>query len=151
MFNHEPDDYDCPFCRVVAGEDTRGTRQQDVVYRNDLVTAFMSVMWWPNNHGHVIVIPNAHIENIYDFPPDLATPLQEAMRSIALAMKVTYGCTGISTRQHNEPDGYQHVWHHHTHVFPRYADDDLYILPCRRSTPEERLPYAEKLKGMLDR
>jgi histidine triad (HIT) family protein len=149
MFNHEPEGYDCPFCRVVRGEDTRGTTQRDVVLRDESVTAFMSVMWWPNNPGHVIVVPNPHIENIYDLPPGLATPLQAAMRLVALAMKAAYGCTGISTRQHNEPDGSQHVWHHHTHVFPRYANDDLYLLAPRRSTVEERLPYAERLRAAL--
>jgi diadenosine tetraphosphate (Ap4A) HIT family hydrolase len=42
-----------------------------------------------------------------------------------IAMRHTYGCDGISTRQHNEPAGYQDVWHFHLHVFPRYHGDVL--------------------------
>lgn len=59
-----------------------------------LVTAFMSVSWWPNNPRHVLVIPDRHVENVYDLPPTFGTPLQEAIRAIALAMKATYECTG---------------------------------------------------------
>jgi hypothetical protein len=42
----------------------------------------------------VIVISNVEIS---DLPPDLAIPLPEAMRPIALAKRVTYGCTSNST------------------------------------------------------
>ncbi|MDP9383566.1 MAG: HIT domain-containing protein, partial [Chloroflexota bacterium] len=66
MYNHEPEGYDCPFRRLVRGLDTKVSGQDDVVYRDDQVTAFMSVGWWPNNPGHVLVVPNEHHENIYD-------------------------------------------------------------------------------------
>ncbi|TCO18562.1 hypothetical protein EV652_115106 [Kribbella steppae] len=33
MFNHEPDDYDCPFCLVAAGGENAFTGQQDIVLR----------------------------------------------------------------------------------------------------------------------
>lgn len=43
MFNHEPDDYQCPFCRLVTGgEDARRT-QRDIVRRDELATAFRYV------------------------------------------------------------------------------------------------------------
>jgi hypothetical protein len=34
--------------------------QRDIVLRTELATAFVAPRWWPNNHGHVLVIPNAH-------------------------------------------------------------------------------------------
>src|SRR2546421_613310 len=69
----------------------------------------------------------------------------------ALAMKTAYGCEGPSFRQHNEPAGYQEVWHYHLHVFPRYHGDDLYMRSKERRwvTPAERAPYAEKLRAVL--
>ncbi len=54
----------------------------------------------------------------------------------------------VSTRQHNEPAGYQDAWHHHVHVFPRYPGDNLYntrYLPIP-ATRAEREPYAHKLR-----
>jgi len=149
MYNHAPEGYDCPFCRLVHGLDTSASSQDDVVYRDVSVTAFVSAGWWPNNRGHVLVIPNAHYENVYDLPPELATPIQRVTREIAVAFKETYGCDGVSTRQHNEPAGMQDVWHYHQHVFPRYEGDDLYLGRRVGSTPEQRRPYAAKLREFL--
>jgi histidine triad (HIT) family protein len=62
-------------------------------------------------------------------------------------MKRIYDCDGVSTRQHNEPAGYQDAWHYHVHVFPRYEGDYLYNtrhLPLP-ATAEERAPYARRL------
>ena len=60
-----------------------------------------------------------------------------------------YDCEGTSFRQHNEPGGDQEVWHYHLHVFPRYAGDDLYGSEARLTAPEERAPYAERLRQAL--
>ncbi|MDP9382206.1 MAG: HIT domain-containing protein [Chloroflexota bacterium] len=147
MYNHEPEGYDCPFCRIGRGLDTKVSSQDDVVYRDDDVTAFICAGMWPNNPGHVLVIPNEHHENIYDLPPELGTPIQRVTREVAIAFRETYeGCEGVSTRSHNEPAGMQDVWHYHVHVFPRYPGDDLYLHRRRGSTPEERRPYAAKLR-----
>ena len=148
MFSHEPESYTCPFCRLVAGAGLgpAGSNQDDIIHRDDEVTALVASKWWPNNKGHVLVIPNAHYENIYDLPPALGAPIQRVARAVALAMKATYGCDGVSTRQHNEPEGGQHVWHYHLHVLPRYRRDLLYLTRGHPSTPHERQPYARKLR-----
>jgi histidine triad (HIT) family protein len=124
------------------------TQQSDVVLRTPGATAFINARWWPNNAGHVLVVPNAHVENIYELEPSAALHVHDATRQVALALKQTYGCDGISTRQHNEPAGYQEVWHYHLHVFPRYVDDGLYTLDHlhRYTSPAERIPYAERLR-----
>ncbi|MBA2364547.1 MAG: HIT domain-containing protein [Chloroflexia bacterium] len=151
MYNHAPEGYDCPFCRLAGGVDTKLSSQDDVVYRDNSVTAFISAGWWPHNPGHALIVPNEHHENIYDLPPELATPIQRVAREIAIAFKETYGAHGVSTRNHNEPDGMQDVWHYHLHVFPRYRSDNLYLHRRESSTPEERRPYADKLKEFLVR
>jgi len=154
MYNHAPENYDCPFCRIVGGQTMRPglTGQDDVIYHDERVTAFIALHWWPNNPGHVIVVPNRHIENIYDLTPDIAVCVYELARQVAIAFKQVYGCDGTSTRQHNEPAGYQEVWHFHLHVFPRYNNDYLYDLTFQRrlTTPDERRPYAEQLKRYFD-
>lgn len=150
MYNHAPEGYDCPFCRLARGRDTSASSQEDVICRDRDVTAFMASGWWPNNRGHVLVVPNDHYENLYDLPPELGTPMQRMTHEIALAFKATYHCDGVSTRQHNEPHGMQDVWHYHVHVFPRYAEDNLYGTRREPSTPEGRRPYAEKLRTYLE-
>jgi histidine triad (HIT) family protein len=150
MFNHEPDDYVCPFCRLVAGGADEGqiNTQDDIVRRAELATAFITPRWWPNNHGHVLVVPNAHHENLYDLPARDGHAVHDLVREVAIAIRQTYGCDGTSIRQHNEPSGGQDVWHYHVHVFPRYAGDDLYTSDPYPGfmTAEQRRPYADKLR-----
>jgi len=150
MYNHAPESYDCPFCRLARGKATSVSTQDDVIYRDTDVTAFMAAGWWPNNRGHVLVVPNEHYENLYDLPPELATPIQRVVRDVGLAFKATYDCSGVSTRQHNEPDGNQDVWHYHVHVFPRVPNDNLYLTRRMPSMAESRFRYAAKLRGYLD-
>ena len=124
MFNHAPRDYKCPLCRnIVSGE---SDYPLEIVHRYEHVFVKVNPKWWPQNPGSALVIPNDHYENVFDLPIELGTSLQEAVRDTALAMKQAFGCSGISTRQHNEPDGNQDVWHYHVHVFPRYPGDGLY-------------------------
>jgi histidine triad (HIT) family protein len=70
---------------------------------------------------------------------------------VAIAIRSTYCCDGVSTRQHNEPDGNQDAWHHHVHVFPRYRDDNLYAsAPEPTFMPaEQRWSYAERLRVFM--
>jgi histidine triad (HIT) family protein len=149
MHSHTPENYDCPFCRISNNDfsnESVYTKAQDIVFQTPLATAFISSHWWPNNAGHVLVIPNQHFENIYDLPLEYGADIHKTARQIALAFKHVYNCDGVSTRQHNESAGNQEVWHYHLHVFPRYHNDDLYTLFRRLTTPEERLPYAQKLR-----
>lgn len=125
------------------------TKQTDVVYRDQTTTAFIASGWWPANAGHVLVVPNEHFENVYDIPAAVLAAVQILGQRIALALKATYGCDGTSFRQHNEPAGNQEIWHYHLHVFPRYIDDDLYLRSRRDTTPEERAPYAARLRHYL--
>jgi histidine triad (HIT) family protein len=148
MYNHAPKDYQCPFCLLANGEDNNITTQQDIVYKNNLVTAFVSAKWWGNNPAQIVIIPNKHFENIYDLPSDSGHAIQEAAQKIAIALKKIYKCDGISLFQNNEPAGTQEVFHYHFQVFPRYNDDRLYgnFKNPRWVDQKERLPYVKKLR-----
>lgn len=151
MHNHAPAGYRCPFCLLARGEAEGMNRQDDVFYRDPLVTAFVAPLWWPQNAGHVLIIPNEHFEHIYDLPRRYAHRVQDVAQMVAIGFKEVYGCEGVSTRQHNEPAGNQDVWHYHLHVFPRSTGDDLYR--SRRSSeiapPEQRADYAFRLRSFL--
>ncbi|HMQ96275.1 MAG TPA: HIT family protein [Candidatus Saccharibacteria bacterium] len=152
MLYHEPKDYLCPFCSWLAGNETEYKRHSDIVLQDSHITAFISPKWWPNNPGNVIIIPNAHTENIYSIDNDSISRIAIATKQIAQAMRETYeGCTGISTRQHNEPDGNQAVWHFHSHVLPRYPEDNLYQNHANShfAPPADRALYATLLRQHL--
>ena len=149
---HEPTNYLCPFCHWLDGNETELKRNSDIVLQDDRVTAFISPKWWINNPGHVIIIPNNHTENLYDIDDEILSHIAITSKHIARAIRSAYdGCTGISIRQHNEPDGNQDVWHFHTHIFPRYPNDRLYQNHDNKriATPSERAPYAALLRKRL--
>lgn len=81
----------------------------------------------------------------------LTGPAEREGREIAIAIRQTYGCQGVSTRQHNEPAGNQDAWHYHVHVFPRY-DDELYAsAPYPQFvTAEQRQRYTDRLRSYFD-
>ena len=149
MFNHEPKDDLCPLCVVAKGGETDLNKRTDVVFENEDVIAYISPKWWVNNPGNVMVIPRKHFENVFDVPDDLLAKVQLLGKKVALGMKETYQCDGVSFRQHNEPAGGQEVWHFHLHVFPRWKEDNLYLnhKDARYVTAEEKKPYAQKLKN----
>jgi len=150
MYSHTPENYICPFCLVVQGIENKHVYsvQSDIVYRDNSVTAFIGSHQWPRNHGNTIIVPNEHFENIFDLPDRYPLAIHGVVRSVALAMKKVYSCDGISMRQHNEPAGYQDVWHYHVHVTPRYVDDQFYPTYQEKQfmPTSERARHAEKLK-----
>jgi histidine triad (HIT) family protein len=152
MYNHQPKNYICPLCQISKGEETTmGLQEDEVIFRDEFLTAFVAGKWWKSNPGHVIIIPNSHIENIYDMPEELGHKIFDLSKRVALALKAGYGCDGVSTRQHNEPAGNQDVWHYHLHVSPRYTGDNLYLNHENTYWPsrEEKKPYADKLKNVF--
>jgi histidine triad (HIT) family protein len=148
---HAPPGYDCPFCRVLRGLDSEKNTQNDIVWRDERTAALVSPKWWPENHGHVLVVPLVHVENLYEIGEEDLCAVSATTKRIAIALKKAYRCEGVSTRQHNEPAGNQDVWHLHVHVFPRYPGDRLYQRHEEQhwTTATERAPYAEKLRAVL--
>ena len=141
----------CPFCALLEGAPARAPLPQDVVAERERAVAFIAPRWWPRNRGHALVVPRVHVPDLYAIGREDHHAVVDLVQEVAVAMRSAYGCTGVSTRQHNEPDGGQDVFHLHVHVFPRFADDDLYgSAPLSGfATPEERLPFARLLRGAL--
>lgn len=151
MYNHAPAGYICPFCSLIQGIENEHVYsvQDDIIYRDDFVMAFIGSHQWPNNHGNTLVIPNTHFENIFELPTRYAADIHRVAKMIAAAMKAVYACDGVSTRQHNEPAGNQDVWHYHLHVTPRYKDDQFYMTHQEFMPAEQRATLASELRRYL--
>jgi len=149
LYSHAPKGYICPFCLVAEGVENEHvwTKESDVIYRDEYITAFICAASWGVNKGHVLIIPNKHFENLYELPLDYSARIHDFEKQVAIALKHVYKCDGVSSRQHNEPAGNQDVWHYHLNVFPRYKNDNLYAMKRELTTIEERAVYAEKLRN----
>lgn len=151
MYNHAPENYHCPFCLLIKGIKNEHVYsvQSDIIYHDEVVTAFIGSHQWPNNHGNILIIPNQHFENIYDLPVRYAQDIHRMAKRLAIAMKNVYACDGVSTRQHNEPGGNQDVWHYHLHITPRYENDYYYSAQRELMPIPERGKHAEAIKQSL--
>ena len=135
----------------MSGRETERNRREDVVWRDERTTAFISPRWWASNPGHVIVVPNEHYADLEAMPEDELGAVYATAKRLAGALKSARDCDGTSTRQHNGSGAGQDVFHFHVHVFPRFAGDALYSRDAefRWASPEERAPYAERLREAL--
>ncbi|MGO2053564.1 HIT family protein [Glutamicibacter sp. BW80] len=150
--SHEPAGYRCPFCELVNEQPfSEGNlcAPSDLIYQTELVAAIMACDGFGNYGGHVMIIPTAHLEALYDLDERTGAAIMRETKRVALAMKLAWNPEGTSTRQHNEPAGNQHVWHYHQHVFPRYADDELYRQLRHRVPVDERAQKARELRAAL--
>ena len=121
-----------------------------MVWADTETTAWTNPRWWEGNPGNVLVVPNRHVENIFDLDNELAAAIHSTARRIAAAMTEAYPCEGVTTRQNNGPGADQEVWHYHLHVFPRHRGDGLYGASARMTTPDERRPYTDRLRAALE-
>lgn len=153
MYNHASDDYKCPICLGVKDIESPDTllKKDDLIFRDDLVSAYINSFWIKTTEGHVIVVPNKHFENIYEIEEKYLHRIMDVAKKIAITMKKAYKCDGITIRQNNEPASMQHSFHYHLHIFPRYVGDkfeenmkDKFL-----SEPKLRLEYKEKLSEFL--
>ncbi len=153
MNHHAPIGYTCPFCALVAGRSCKGlySAPSDIICRDELALAFISSHWHERNAGHVLVASIEHFENLYELLDELGSAIFTMSKRVAIAMRRSYQCDGISIRQHNEPAGSQDVWHYHVHIFPRYVNDGLDATTCtkRLTATPERLPFAARLRELL--
>lgn len=128
------------------------SRASDILVQDETVTAFVASHQYPKSAPNILVIPNAHYENIFDLPPELGADIYRVAQRVAFALKRAYACDGISTRQHNEPAGSQDVWHYHLHVTPRFKGDWFYndIYNRQFMSPEARAQHSARVRQFLE-
>jgi histidine triad (HIT) family protein len=101
---------DCIFCKIVDGE-----IDSEKVYADEKVTAFHDIN--PVAPVHLLVVPNAHIENIQDMEEG-DQPLVGHMFSVVkrLAEEFEIDESGYRLIMNNGPDAHQEVPHMHLHL-----------------------------------
>ena len=133
----------CTFCAIVAGE-----LPAHVVLDDDRFLAFLDVR--PLFPGHVLLVPKAHHETLWDVPDDLLGPLGERTRRLAVAVREAMEAQGVFTATNNVVS--QSVPHLHVHVVPRNRKDGLrgFFWPRTRYGSEaEAAQVAERIAERL--
>ena len=107
---------DCVFCRIVAGQ-----AQASVVAETAGALAFMDIN--QPVPGHVLIIPKAHIRDIYGMDAETGAEVFKLTLAVAKAVKQAVQADGLTLVQANERAGQQDVFHFHMHIVARFEGD----------------------------
>ncbi len=122
----------CIFCRIIDRQ-----APAYIIDETDRVIVFLSL------ENHPLVVPKAHIPNIYTLDDATGVAVMRETIAIARAVKAGLGCDGVYLAQANEPPAGQDVFHFHPHVYPRWHGDGMNIVapgenPDRRAKQQAR-------------
>ncbi len=135
---------DCVFCNINSGKVPAIT-----IYENEEFRIIMDR--FPATKGHILIIPQKHIEDIYGLDPESAGRLFELTTRFASILKRTFGNDGLNIIQNNGKAAGQTVFHYHLHMIPRYDDDHIQLgwaldKEIKVETLEE---YAAQIKNKM--
>ena len=133
----------CIFCDIV-----KRNEEASVVHETPTTLAFMNLNQL--NDGHVLIIPKAHYENIFDIPEDMLADVIRSVKIVALMIKSNLGCEHLSIWQSNGALAGQDVWHLHFHILPRRQTGELrgfYHKNPRRPSRKELDEIAQRISG----
>ncbi|TAL47883.1 HIT family protein [archaeon] len=133
---------DCIFCKIVSKEIAA-----NVIYEDTNTIAFLDLN--PRNPGHTLVITKQHYATIFEIPEEIIADVYRTVKKISKPLKETVNADGMNTVQSNIVS--QGVHHFHTHVIPRFWDDNMPIVWESHHAADrvELMAIAEKVKRLL--
>src|SRR3954453_9080122 len=119
-----------------------------MVLSDGVAAAFLDTR--PVFKGHVLVVPDGHVETLTDLPPDAVGPLFERVQAVARAVEEGLEAAGTFVAMNNRVS--QSVPHLHVHVVPRNRKDGLrgFFWPrTKYASPDEAEAVAATLRDAL--
>lgn len=132
---------DCVFCRVIR-DDTAVW-----IARSSCTCAFAPLT--PIAPGHTLVVPTAHVTDIFDAAPHVLAQSMALVRRVADAMRSALGAEGVNILNASGPSSEQSVPHLHFHVIPRWADDNFSTWPTSTSQHRVEGDPSSRLASVL--
>ena len=125
------------FCRLVAAG-------EDLVHADEDCVAFLDHR--PAAEGHTLVVPRAHVADLFEAGPHVAGALMAAAQQVAVRLRERLGFDGLTVRQNNGEASGQVVHHLHVHLVPRWHGDGSIGWPAPRRLPPVEATAA-RLRG----
>jgi len=134
----------CPFCQIVRGED----RSVETVCEDENWVAFFPLD--PATPGHTLIIPRAHISDLWAAPSSLAGELTSAALRVGKAIQSAISPEGMNLITSAGKAAEQTVFHLHLHVVPRWTQDGfgrIWPIEGRKYTNDDLENVAELIRG----
>ncbi len=117
MASSSSEQIDCDFCRIARGEDNA----VEVVCDGQSWIAFFPLN--PATPGHTLVIPRAHVANLWQVEPTQGADLMAAVIQVGHAIQTALEPEGMNLITSAGEAAEQTVFHLHMHLVPRWAQD----------------------------
>jgi histidine triad (HIT) family protein len=132
---------ECVFCRIAAGH----VPEVEIVCESDAWVAFFPES--PATAGHTLVIPRAHIANLWEGDETIGAELGGAVVRVGRAIREALSPDGLNLITSAGTAAEQTIFHAHLHVVPRWEHDPIGpIWPPKHRMDEER---AEDLAAQI--
>ena len=137
-------DENCIFCKIANGEIPSKTLYEDESYRVILDLG-------PATKGHALILPKDHYANLFELPEESAAGVMKLAKKLGAQMKENLKADGFNLVQNNGECAGQTVFHFHTHIIPRFDNDNVGV-GWRQLTPddEEQKALAARLSEKLE-
>jgi histidine triad (HIT) family protein len=107
----------CDFCAIARGEN----HDVEIVCEGSSWIAFFPLD--PATPGHTLVIPRAHVANLWETEPPLASELTAGVIAVGRAINAVVRPEGMNLITSAGTAAEQTVFHLHLHVVPRWKKD----------------------------
>ena len=126
----------CIFCRIIKKDIPNA-----IIYENEKFLAFMDK--YPINHGHTLIVPKQHYDNILEMPAEIVGEMFALIPSLAKAITSVIESDGFNINQNNGKSANQIVPHVHVHIVPRYSAEKV-----KGQWPTRKIAKMEELQEL---
>lgn len=144
----EGDSQECVFCAKLEADD----EPEYVLRRGE--TCFACLNIFPYTSGHILVVPNAHVDSIEYLPPECLCEIMTMCQQALAVLRQGYRPHGFNVGFNlggmagaGLPD------HVHLHVVPRWAGDSNFmsVIGDTRVLPEMLDESWQRMRTLWDR
>lgn len=136
---------ECIFCQIRDGK-----IPSTVVYEDTKTLAFMDIN--PINDGHVLVIPKAHAETLFEISTSDLSAVAVTGKKVAAAIRQALQPEGLNLFQANGQAAFQAVPHFHLHLVPRWTGDRKgFEWRLVKGDPERIRTTADRIRAHVPR
>ena len=133
----------CDFCRIARGEDD----SVEVVCAEQRWVAFFPLN--PATPGHTLVIPRAHVADLWKIEPAQGDDLMAAVIKVGRAIESALESEGMNLITSAGEAAEQTVFHLHLHLVPRWQQDGfsrIWPRETERYEPVELRDAANRIR-----
>ncbi len=134
---------DCIFCKLA-----NGVFPTNKIYEDDDFTVILDAS--PANKGHSLILPKEHFDNLFEIDEEVAKKVLPLAKKIGAVLKTELNADGINVVQNNGTAAGQTVFHFHTHIIPRFNDDNVGLgWPQNEVDADEQAELAKTLAAKI--